>query len=805
MSSLRIALRSLLKSPGFVSVAVLTIALGIGANTVLFSVFNTVVLSPLDFTRSDRLVRLWIDDPTGNFNAPAASWPKYLHYRDHNKSFHQLAASTGHNATLTGEGDAEQLNGLTVTANFLPTLGVQVAHGRGFGAEDAVTGGLNTTVVTHELWQNRFSGRDNLLGDIIELNGVATTVIGVLPPALPFPFNQVQYLVPRPHEQAGIPLEQVEEGGAIYLQLTGRLTDEATLTTANTEIRTLSANYNSDHPERMDANSDHRVITFAEEVVGNVRPTFYVLIVACSFLLLIACANIASLFLGRLSARQKEIAVRLSLGATRKDIVRQFLTESLLFSLAAAALGLIFSLWGISAVATFAANQLPRAENIAFDGSVIWFSLISALFTALLVGLFPAWQASRANINQVLNDSTRTGGGGTAGKRWRASLIVAEVTLSVMLLIGAGLLLTSFWKLIHTDTGFDAEGVAVSFVSLPPNHYDTPEKRIAFHERVSTELSRQPHIVAAAPVIGMPLTGFAPISPYTIGGQEILPLPQRPLAGFRVVGSEYKDVIQLTLQQGRWFERTDTLDAQKVCVINESLAAKIFPGESAVGRTILTGAEGEQENHIVGIIRDIKTTGLNQPAPDEIYYPATQRAYGGMAIAARTTSDPVLLQAAMRNAVAQTDPTIALSFFQTMDEITRNSLGVQRIAATLIGCFSGISFLLAIVGLYSVLAYNVTQRTTEIGIRMALGALPKHVIQIVLKQGLGLVAVGVIAGLGLAAATTRFIASQLFGVTPLSPAIYAMVALVFGLVAALACYLPARRASRVDPVVALRD
>ncbi|MBT5900782.1 MAG: ABC transporter permease, partial [Opitutaceae bacterium] len=711
MSSIRIALRSLLKSPGFVSVAVLTIALGIGANTVLFSVFNTVVLSPLEFTRSDRLVRLWIDDPTGNFNAPAASWPKYQHYREHAKSFQQLSASTGHNATLTGEGDAEQLNGLTVTENFLPTLGLQVQHGRDFGNEDAVTGGLNTTIVTHELWQNRFSGRDSLIGDIIELNGVATTVIGVLPPDLPFPFNQVQYLVPRPHEQAGIPLEQVEQGGAVYLQLTGRLTDNATLAAADSEIRTLSASYNTDHPERMDAKSDHRVLTFAEELVGNVRPTFYVLIVACSFLLLIACANIASLFLGRLTARQKEIAVRLSLGATRKDIVRQFLTESLIFSLGAAALGLIFSLWGISAVATFAANQLPRAENIAFDGSVIWFSLASALVPALLVGLFPAWQASRANINQVLNDTTRSGGGGTTGKRWRAGLIVAEVTLSVMLLVGAGLLLTSFWKLINAETGFDAEGVAVSFVSLPTNRYDTPEKRIAFHETVSAELSRQPHITAAAPVIGMPLTGFSPISPYTVGGQEILPLPQRPLAGFRVVGLEYKDVIKLTLQQGRWFDATDTLDTQRVCMINDSLAAKIFPNESAIGRTILTGAEGEQENVIIGIIRDVKTTGLNLPAPDEIYYPATQRAYGGMAIAARTTGDAILLQSAMRNAVSQTDPSIALSSFQTMEAITRNSLGVQRIAAWLIGCFSGISFLLAIVGLYSVLAYNVTQRT----------------------------------------------------------------------------------------------
>lgn len=805
MSSILIALRSLFKSPGFVGVAVLTIALGIGANTVLFSVFNTVVLSPLDFARSDRLVRLWVDDPTETFAAPAASWPKYLHYRDHAQSFQAIAASTGHNATLTGDGDAEQLNGLTVTANFLPVHGVPVQQGRGFSAEDEVTGGPDTIIITHELWQNRFAGRASTLGDIIELNGVATTIIGILPPELPYPYNQVQYLVPRPHEQAGIPLEQVEAGGAVYLQLTGRLVDGTTLASANTEIHTLSAGYNTDHPERMDANHEHRVITYAEELIGNVRPTFYVLIVACSFLLLIACANIASLFLGRLSSRQKEIAVRLSLGATRRDIIQQFLTESLLFSLGAAALGLIFSLWGIAAVANFAADQLPRAENIAFDGSAIWFSLGAALITALLVGLFPAWLASRSNINRVLNDTTRSGGGGTAGRRWRSGLIVAEVTLSVMLLIGAGLLLTSFWNLINTDAGFNSDGVATAFISLPAQRYDTLEKRVAFHQSVVAELSRQAHITQAAPIIGMPLTGFTPISPYTVGGQAILPLPERPLAGFRVAGQEYKDLLRLTLMDGRWFEQTDTLDTQQVCVVNQSFAAKSFPNESALGRTILMGAEGEQEYLIVGIIRDIKTLGLNQAAPDEMYFPATQRSYGGMAIAARTTGDPILLQAAMRNAVARTDPTIALSNFRTMDEVTRNSFGVQRIAACLIGCFSGISFLLAIVGLYSVLAYNVAQRTTEIGIRMALGALPKHVIQAVLKQGLGLVGLGVACGLILAALTTRLIASQLFGVTPLNPVIYALVAITFGIVAALACFFPARRAANVDPIVALRN
>lgn len=803
--SMRIALRSLLKTPGFTAVAVLTIAIGIGANTVLFSVFNTVVLSPLDFPQSDRLVRAWVDDPTGNFSAPAASWPKYEHYRDNASSFSALSAASGHNATLTGKGDAEQLNGMTVTSNFLTVHGISVALGRDFTAEDDVIGGPNHTLISHELWVNRFGGRPAILNEVIQLNGVATSVIGVLPPALPFPYNQIQYIVPRPHEQSGIPLAQVQKGGAIFLQLTGRLKDGVSLPTADAELHTLSAGYNAQYPARMDANHDHLLRTYVDELVGNTRPTFYMLIAACAFVLLIACANIASLFLGRLSSRQKEIAVRLSLGATRRDIIRQFLTESLLFSLVAGGLGVLLSMWAISAVSTLAADQLPRAEEISFNGSALVFSLTAALVTALLVGFVPAWQASRSELTEALKDSARSGGGGNAGRRFRSGLIVAEVALSVTLLVGAGLLMTSFWKLLHTDTGFRSDGVASAFINLPALRYDTQEKRAAFYTAVNAELTRQPQITAASAIIGLPLSGFTPISPYTIGGTEILPLPQRPLAGFRIAGVDYKNLLGLTLREGRWFTATDTADAPRVAVINETFAGKLFPGESAIGRTLLTGMNGEVVNEIVGVIGDVKTTGLNQPAPDEVYYAVAQRANNGMGLAAHTTLDPISLQPAMRNAVAAVDPTIAISFFRTMDQMTLNSLGIQRIAATLIACFSGIAFLMAIVGLYSVLAYSVTQRTMEIGIRMALGALPSHIIKLILKQGLALVIAGVVIGLTVSILASKLIASLLFGIEPVSFLIYGAVTLAFAAVATLACLLPANRAARVNPLNALRS
>ncbi len=802
---MRIALRSLLKSPGFTLVAVLTIAVGIAANTVLYSVFNTVVLSPLDFPESNRLVRPWVDDPTGNFSAPAASWPKYVHYRDNSQSYESIAASTFHNATFTDGGDAEQLNGLAVTSNFLHVHRLGVARGRDFDATDDVVGGPNHVIITHELWQNRLNARNDIIGTIIELNGVPNEIIGVLPPALPFPYQQTQYLIARPDEQAGIPLQQVHAGGAIYLQITGRLAPGVTIEQADAELHALSAGYNAEFPSRMDANHDHLLRPYADELVGNTRPTFYVLLAACGFVLLIACANIASLFLGRLSARHKEIAVRLSLGATRRDIIRQFLTESLLFSAIAGVLGMLVSLWAISAVASLAANQLPRANEISFDSNALLFSLVAALVTAVLVGFVPAWQASRAELTEALKDTARTDGAGAAGRRFRAGLIVAEVTLSVTLLVGASLLMTSFWKLLTTDAGFDATGVAGAFINLPQQRYDTPAKRIAFYENVGAELTRQANVTHASPIIGLPLSGFTPISPYTLGGTPVLPLPQRPLTGFRVAGIDYKELIGLKLLEGRWFQTTDRADTPPVIVVNETFAKKIAPGESAVGKTILTGANGETVNEIVGVIADVKTAGLNQAAPDEMYFAATQRANNGMGFAVRTTGDPVAMQAALRAALKSVDPTIALSFFQTMDELTLNSLGVQRIAAWLIGCFSGIAFLLAVVGLYSVLAYNVTQRRAEIGIRMALGALPGHVVAMVLRQGLALVAIGVVAGLIIAGFATQLIQSQLFGVESLGFAIYALVAVSFALVATLACLLPARRAAKVDPMIALRS
>lgn len=797
------AVRSLLKSPGFTLVAVFTIAIGIAANTAIFSVFNSVVLQPLGFPQPENIVRIWTNDAGRNFQAPALAWPKYEIYRDSAQSFSAIAASAFHNATLTGTGEAEQLGGLAVSTSFLPTLGLGVARGRNFSADEDAPGGPPVVILSHELWQNRFGARESILGESIVLNGTPTTVIGVLAPQPPFPFNQAQYVVPRPDAPVGLTPEQVANG-AIYLQVTARLKPGVSFAQADAEIKAIGARYRAEFPTRLDAHSEHELRRFIDELVGNLRPTFYLLLAACGFVLLIACANVASLFLGRLSARHKEIAVRLSLGATRGDIVRQFLIESLVFSLAAGAVGVVCSLWAIAAIGGALENQLPRAAELRFDGLALAFSAGLSGFAALLVGLVPALQASRSDLAETLKDTARSGGGGRAGRRFRAGLIVAEVALSVTLLIGAGLLLVSFWKLQRTPPGFDATGVAAAFVSIPPDRYRTPEQQAAFFDRVVARLQAHPQVTSASAVAGLPLSGFLSVSPYSIGGREILPLPQRPLAGFRIASPDYLRTLGLTLKEGRFFEVTDHAQAQKVVVLNESFARRLFPGESALGKVILSGRDADVTNLVVGIVGDVKSQSLSNPPPDEIYYALAQRGRPGMQLAAKTSGDPVALQSLMRAAVAAEDNTVALSFFQTMEQVMLNSLGVQRILATLIAAFAAIAFALAIIGLYSVLAYAVTQRTSEIGLRMALGAQREQVVSLVMREGLWLVGIGLLVGLVGAAGATRLMSSLLFSVRPLDPSVYAVVVIAFAAVAALACLVPSLRAARVDPIVALR-
>ncbi len=802
MHHLRFAFRSLAKSPGFSLVAILTIAVGIGANTAFFSVFDRLILHPTTFPQPASLTALWAINNSASFVAPALSWPRYEQIQAHASSFSSVANSAFDNFTLTGDGDPEQLNGLRVTASFFPTLGVPVLRGRNFTPEEDVPNGPAVCILSHELWRTRFGGRDSIVGENIQLNGQSWQVVGILPPNLSNPFSPVQVFVPRVFDVTGLTPVQVQIGAG-YCQPIARLKPGFTLAQANAELAALSKAYGEQFPTKLDAPNLIEARDYNAALVGNLRPTFYTLLGAVAFVLLIACANVASLFLGRLFSRHKEIAVRQSLGASRGQIVRQFLVESLVFSTLAGALGVLLALWSLKTIESVVSSQLPPNTTLSLDWSALGFTACVTLASGLLIGLAPALQASKPRLVEVLNDSAR-GSSGARGGRFRSTLIVSQVALSIVLLVGSTLLLLSFLRLERTPPGFDPHGVASAFVGIPINRYRTKPEQAGFFNQVVERLKANAQVKEAAIGLGLPLNNFGARAPYSVDGRPILPLPQRPLANFQVVSEDFFRLLRIPIREGRAFTARDRDGAPGVCIINETLAKRLFPGESALGKVLMRGRDAELKHVIVGVINDVKSNGLNAPVPDEVYYPMGQIGQSGMAVIARTDGDPNTLQSIIRGAVAAVDPNQPISFFQTLDTGLAQTLGVQKIIASLTAVFAGLALVLASVGLYSVLAYTVTQRTTEIGIRMALGAQRAEVITLVMHSGLKLVGLGVAIGLIAAAGAARLIQTLLFAVQPLDPLVYGGVALLFAGIAALACLVPSLRASRIDPLVALR-
>ncbi len=802
MSHLTHAIRALRASPGFSLVAVFTIAVGIGANTAFFSVYDRLVLHPVTIPEPSSLVAIWVNNPKRNLNAPAASWGQFDDIRAHATSFASVGLSAFDSFALTGNGDPEQLNGLRVSGAFLRTLGIRPALGRDFTAGDDLPNGPAVCLISHELWETRFGRRASLVGQTITLNGASWQVVGVMPPQLTPPFRQVQVFVPRVFEVTALTPVQVQ-AGAGYAQPIARLKPGVSLEQAASELISLSRAYRERFPSKLDADSTLEPRMFVASLVGNLQPTFYTLLGAVVFVLLIACANVASLFLGRLIARQKELAVRQSLGATRLRIVRQLVAESLVFSAVAGGIGVLLALWALEAIQTIVRSQLPPNTHLTIDWRALAYTAGVTLATALIVGLAPSVQVSRGRLVDALKDSAR-GSSGARGGRFRSVLIVVEVALSVVLLVGSGLLLVSFLDLQRTPPGFEPKGAAAAFVAVPAVRYGTPVQQAAFFDRVIARLKADPRVTDAAAALGLPLSGFNPRGPYSVAGREVLPLPQRPIAGFGVVSDDYFRLMRIALVAGRSFGPDDRDGSPGVCIVNESLARRLFPGTSALGKVLLRGPRADIRSEIVGVIRDVKTNGLNSPAPDEIYYAMRQLGQPGMAVIARTTVGPQTLQPIIRDAVAEIDRDQPISFFATLVNTVAQSLGVQRIVASLTAAFAALALALSAIGLYSVLAYAVSQRRSEIGIRMALGAQAGEVVGRVMRGGLRLVAVGLFVGLAAATVVAHLIRTLLYDVRPLDPPVYLGVALLFIVVAALACLVPSLRAARIDPLLALR-
>lgn len=804
-TDLKFAARSLMKSPGFTAVAVLTLAVAIGACTSLFSVLQAVVLRPLPYPEPDRLVSLWAINRERNLEAPAISWAKYEAYRERTDVFADLSMSAGNNFTLTdGTGEPEQVPGLHVTANFLPQLGLQPMPGRQFTAAEDSLGGPPVVMIGRRLWRDRFGSDPGVIGRVIQVDGVAREIVGVLPERVPVPFNTTEIVVPQALDLPYLPAAQRDRG--IAHQAIARLAPHVTLEQAQLRVNEMEQQFRAANPGHLDAQNHTELRTLTQQVLGNLGRTFWTLAAAVAAVLLIACANIANLFLARVSARTKEIAVRISLGARRRIVIRQFLVESLLFTVIAAALGVLFAWWSLRGIELLAGTQLPRADEISLNPGVLLFTLSIALIAGLLIGCYPALQASRTDMQVALKDTSRGAGGGASAKSFRHLLVVAQVALSLTLLICAGLLVVSFARLLKADPGFATTGRAFGNVNLPNARYGKPELTREFVRQLQDKLNQAPELAQAGVVFGLPLTGVQAITPFAVQGRPVPPVHDRPLAGIRMATSDYFTTLGIQLQAGRFFTAEDRADGERVVIVNESLARKLFPGESALDHFVLTGRDAENKNRIVGVIRDVKTSGLAATTPDEIYFPQAQRSSNFLQVVGQ--AKPGMAAAAvvpvLRRLLAEIDPSLALAQPQTLDALLAESIGVQRIAMALLLAFAVIALLLASVGVYSVTAYSVTQRTGEIGVRMALGATPQDILHLVLRAGATQVGAGLLLGLVGAFAASRLLEETLYEIEPFDPAVFGAVALLFTLIAALACLVPARRATKVDPMTALR-
>jgi predicted permease len=802
MKDFRYALRQLLRQPGFTILAVVALALGIGANTVLFSAINTLFLRPLSYPQPEQLVRAWGSFPERGLDRANVSWPRYCAWRDGQQILTDFAAQSFTGFTLTGRGDPENLNGIRVTENFFRTLGVQPQFGRVFNPDEDRPGGANVAMLSHAFWQKRFGGDQNILGQAVTLNGTSFTVIGIMPATLTFPFAQTQVWLPRVFEQEGLPPEIVERGTG-FLTLLGRMKPGVTRAQADEQMHVIDRRYQAANPDKVDAKAGMSVVSFHEDLVGPQRPMLLTLFAAVGCVLLVGCANVANLLLARFTARRKEIAIRTALGATRARIVMQFLAESVLTAAIAGVLGVLLAIWGLDLLKKVAENFLPRVREISLDVNVLLFAVGLSLITGIILGLVPALHASRSDPIDSLKDSSRGSTGRQAG-RLRAGLLVAEVALSLVLVVGAVLLVDSFRRLQNVDPGFRAAGVTTFFVGLPPGSYPDVERQTLFFQNAIEKLKALPGVTNAAAGSNLPASDNGNTrSPAAVEGRPVPPVSDRLIAVRSTISPGFLETLGVPIRQGRDFNWRDRSNTPMVVIINESLAKKLFPGENPIGHRLITGIQSIPRE-IVGVSGDVRAENLSLPPGVEMYYPSTQLDGAFQSVVVRSERPAASLRSELIATIHSLDPGLPIDQVQSYTEVLSQASADRRLSMYLLGGFAGLALALAGMGIYSVIAYGVAQRTNEFGIRLALGAAARDVIGLVMKEGLRLSIVGLVVGLGLSFAATRLMRRLLFEVNPSDPWLYSGVALFICGIAALACFVPALRATRIDPMQALR-
>jgi len=797
---LRYGARILRKKPGFSLIAIITLALGIGANTAIFSVVNAVLIRSLPFTEPDRLVVLM--EKYRQVDRMSASYPNFKDWRERAKSFEAMAGFRGEAFTLTGADKAVRLQGRRVNWNFLPMLGVKPQLGRTFTEQDDQPGAAATALISHRLWQERFGGDLGVIGKTLMINGLDTTVIGVLPTGFEF-FRRDDLYIP-----FGLVLTPqsnwLNRGNHFGLNVLARLKPGVTEERARVEMETIAAQLEREYPDHNSGNGA-MVQSLAYRYAEDLRDELLVLQVAVGFVLLLACANVANLLLARAAERQREIAMRMALGAGRWRIVRQLLSESILLSALGGLAGLLIGVWLTKGLLALASPDVPRLNQVGLDNPVLLFTVGVSVLTGLLFGVLPALQAVRTDLNTILKEGGRRGGG-SAREGGRKTLLVAQVGVSLVLLIGAGLMLRTVYQLTRVDPGFNAENLLTMRFLMSGRAY-TVEQQQAFYRECLERVSSLPGVRAAALTLSLPIDNSNWNSIFIVADKPVPPRSELPNAAFTPVSANYFEALGIRLVKGRWFTDSDTADKPRLTVINETMARQLWPGEDPIGKRLKQGWPEDQTpwREVIGVVADVKLEGVDQETRMQSYLPLAQEPVGSLGLLVRTVGPPLALAATVERAIQAIDKDLPVFGVQSMDQLLGNDIAQQRLTMALLAGFAVLALLLAAIGIYGVIAYSVSQRTHELGIRIALGAQNRDVLRLVLGQGMRLALIGVALGLIASFALTRLMRPLLFGVEATDPMTFVALSLLLGLVALLACWIPARRAAKVDPMVALRD
>ena len=812
---IRYGLRMLLKNPGITVIVIVALALGIGANTAIFSVVNAVLLRPMPYEQSDQLVL--VNEKNAVLDEMSISYPNFTDWRNQTQTFEKIGVFNVDSYNLTGNGEAERILVAQMSADLFSVLRVNALHGRLFTNDEDKPGGSPVVVLSYGLWQRRFGGQTSIINQSINLNSKNYVVIGVMPDTFAFPSRVEMWA---PVGQLSDQPSWKERGNHPGLYGIARLKPGVTLAQADAEMNTIAVNLEKQYP---DSNPGNRVRLrpLMEYFVSDVRRALWVIFGAVGFVLLIACANIANLLLARATGRRKEMAIRTAVGASRWRLARQLLTESILLSLIGGSIGLLLARWGISLILYMSPDAIPRSREIGLDWTVLGFTIGVSFLTGIVFGLIPALQAGDLDVHETLKESAR----GTSGRQWlRSSLVVVEVATTLVLLIAAGLMIRSFYLLLKVNPGFSHDHLTSFSISLPETKYQSQDSMASFYDRLLRNIGTLPGVESVAAASGLPLGNNGWQTSFVIDDQPVPPREQTPLMEACLVTPDYFKAMNIPLLRGRTFTDRDNrahlagrdlskLDENQragagvnVVVIDEEFARRYWPNEDAIGKRIRMGREPDaQKLEVIGVVGRVKMESLNRNS-DRVqgYFAFAQLPSNGMTVIIKGASDPNHLIGSARAAVREIDPDQPIYSPRTMNEIRGESVAGERLNLTLLSLFAGIALVLAIVGIYGVMSYSVTQRTHEIGIRMAIGARPRDVFTMILGQGMKLAMIGVVIGLAAAFALTRLMASMLFGVTPTDATTFGAISALLIAVALLACYIPGRRATKVEPTISLR-